>query len=115
FYTVTDQDAAGPFVKIPADMMERATLAKLDYENIEEALAERFHSSPKLLRGLNPGVAYQAGDQILVPDVATSKPQGKAAALVLGRETHGCIHVTNWDALRLAAMAAPGVPVDVRG
>ena len=211
-YTVTDKDAAGPFVKIPADMMERATLERLDYENLQEALAERFHASPKLLRSLNPGIAFRAGDQILVPDVATAKPQGRAAALTLDKtqrllrvldkggatlaqfpisvagkrdelpdgrfrivsevkdpvfefdpaklgdtnpkhtkariapgpnnpvgvvwmalnkphygihgtpqpslvgrmETHGCIHLTNWDALKLAALAAPGVPVDVR-
>jgi lipoprotein-anchoring transpeptidase ErfK/SrfK len=35
-------------------------------------------------------------------------------SLVGRTETHGCIHLTNWDALRLAALAAPGVPVDVR-
>lgn len=212
-YTVTAKDAAGPFVKVPADMMERATLERLDYENIQEALAERFHASPKLLRSLNPGKRLEAGDEIVVPDVATSKPQGVAAALTLDKaqrllrvvdkggatlaqfpisvagkrdelpdgrfkivsevkdpvfefdpaklndnnprhtkakiaagpnnpvgivwmglnkphygihgtpqpslvgrtETHGCIHLTNWDALRLAALASPGVPVDVRG
>jgi len=30
-------------------------------------------------------------------------------------ETHGCVHLTNWDALKLAAIVRPGVPVDVRG
>ena len=43
-YTVTEQDAAGPFTKIPADMMERAKLKSLDYETIQEALAERLHT-----------------------------------------------------------------------
>jgi hypothetical protein len=28
-YTVTDKDAAGPFVKIPADIMKRAELPRL--------------------------------------------------------------------------------------
>ncbi len=213
-YTVTDKDVAGPYVKIPADMMERATLERLDYENVQEALAERFHMSPVLLRSLNPRVTFQAGDEIRVPDVgAAASPPGKAAALALDKarrllrvldksgatlaqfpisvagwrdelpggrfrivskvkdpvfefdpaklndtnpnhakakiapgpnnpvgvvwmglnkphygihgtpqpalvgrtETHGCIHLTNWDALKLAALAAPGVPVDVSG
>src|SRR6185295_7787378 len=51
-YTLTDKDVAGPFVKIPRDMMDRAQLDRLGYENVVEALAEKFHSSPALLRGL---------------------------------------------------------------
>ena len=33
--------------------------------------------------------------------------------LVGRRETHGCIHLTNWDALKLSALASPGIPVNV--
>ena len=29
-------------------------------------------------------------------------------------ETNGCIHLTNWDALKLSALARAGVAVDVR-
>ncbi len=29
-------------------------------------------------------------------------------------ETHGCLHLTNWDALKLASIVSPGVVVDVR-
>ena len=211
-YTVTEQDAAGPFVKIPADIMERGSLERLGYENIVEALSEKFHTSPRFLRELNPGKRFAAGDEIMVPDVsAPSKAPVKAAsitlyknkrvmqafdregrllaqfpisvggkrdelpvgklkivsevkdpvfnydpalmwdakkhhakikiapgpnnpvgvvwmalskphyglhgtpqpALVGRRETHGCIHFTNWDALKLAALAAPGIPVNV--
>jgi lipoprotein-anchoring transpeptidase ErfK/SrfK len=28
-------------------------------------------------------------------------------------ETNGCIHLTNWDAMKLSAIAAPGLPVNV--
>ena len=212
-YTITDADAAGPFVKIPADMMDRATLPRLGYENLLEALGERFHASPQLLRALNPGKTFEAGDELLVPDVSTRVPARKAATLLLDKatrtiqamdhagkviaqfpisvagardeipdgtlriktevrdpvfefdpaklgdnnprhvptkiapgpnnpvgvmwmglskphygihgtpqpqfvgrqETHGCVHLTNWDVLRLAALASPGVPVRVRG
>jgi lipoprotein-anchoring transpeptidase ErfK/SrfK len=212
-YTVTDKDAAGPFVKIPADMMKRAELSRLDYESLDEALAEKFHSSRQLLRDLNKGRAFKAGDEILVPDVATAKPPAKAASIQLLKkdrvlraldakgnviaqfpisvgqpsdeipagklrittevtdpdfqydpaklgdkdpkhtkvriapgpnnpigvlwmglskphygihgtpspekvghnETHGCIHLTNWDALKLSAIASAGLAVDVQG
>ncbi len=210
-YTITDKDAAGPFVKIPADVMERAQLPRLDYEDVVEMLGEKFHMSPKLLRELNRGKKFAAGDEIVVADVAQPKTTLKAASITLvkskrilqvldargvvlaqfpisvagkrdeippgklkvvsevrdptfdydpgklndnnpkharvkiaagpnspigvlwmglskphygihgtpqpslvGRiETHGCIHLTNWDALKLAALAAPGIPVNV--
>jgi lipoprotein-anchoring transpeptidase ErfK/SrfK len=211
-YTVTEQDAAGPFVKIPPDMMKRAELERLGYESIFEALAERFHLSQKLLRELNPGKRLAPGDEIFVPDVSAAKQASpKIASLTLfkgkrvlqaldkegkliaqfpisvgikrfelpvgklkivsevkdpsfmydpqlladakpqyvktriapgpnnpvgvvwmglskphygihgtpdpskvGRmETNGCIHLTNWDAMKLSAIAAPGLPVNV--
>ena len=34
-------------------------------------------------------------------------------ALVGRTETNGCIHLTNWDAPKLPALASPGHPVDV--
>ena len=79
-YTVTDQDAAGPFVKIPADMMERAKLKSLDYSTIQEALAEKFHMSPKLLMSLNRGKTFKAGDELSVANVASGSPPATARA-----------------------------------
>jgi lipoprotein-anchoring transpeptidase ErfK/SrfK len=29
-------------------------------------------------------------------------------------ETHGCIHLTTWDALKLSAIASAGIVVDVK-
>jgi lipoprotein-anchoring transpeptidase ErfK/SrfK len=210
-YAVTEQDAAGPFVKIPADMMKRAELERLGYESLVEALAERFHLSQKLLRDLNPGKRIAPGEEIYVPDVNATKQAPKIASLTLykakrvlqaldregkviaqfpisvgrkqdeipvgklkilsevkdpaftydpalladakphytktkiapgpnnpvgvvwmglskphygihgtpdpskvGRmETNGCIHLTNWDALKLSAIASPGLPLNV--
>ena len=210
-YTITEKDAAGPYVKIPRDMMDRAQLARLDYEDVVEMLGEKFHMSPKLLRDLNRGKKFTAGNELVVADVAAPKTQLKAASITLikskkvlqaldakgavvaqfpisvagkrdeipagklkvvsevrdptfdfdpaklndknakhtrakiaagpnspigvlwmglskphygihgtpqpalvGRtETHGCIHLTNWDALKLSALASPGIPVNV--
>ena len=69
-YIVTDQDAAGPFTgMIPPDLVQQAALPALGYTSVIEALAERFHTTPALLRRLNPSIPFAAGDQIQVPDV----------------------------------------------
>jgi lipoprotein-anchoring transpeptidase ErfK/SrfK len=70
-YTITEADAAGPFTPdIPEDMMEKAKLPALGYRNLTEALGERFHVSPALLKTLNPGAKFAAGEEIKVPNVA---------------------------------------------
>jgi lipoprotein-anchoring transpeptidase ErfK/SrfK len=70
-YTVTDADLAGPFTaSIPDDIMEQAKLKALDYRDPIEAIAERFHIAPALLRKLNPGAPVdKAGAQIMVANV----------------------------------------------
>ena len=210
-YTITDVDAAGPFVRIPADLMERAKLPRLGYESLIESLAERFHVSPRLLRDLNPGRKLAAGTQIWAPALHPESAPRKAASITVtkrdrvlqvldrdgrmlaqfpvslggprdpltagqwkivnevkdpvfyydpalmwdakshhekveiapgpnspigvmwlgiskphdgihgtpapsrvGRqETHGCLHLTNWDVRRLSSMVAAGIPVNV--
>ena len=211
-YVVTDKDAAGPFVKIPADLMDRAQLPALGYESALEALAEKFHASPQLLRDLNPGKAIKPGTELVVPDVATATTPAKASSVAIDRsdrvlqaldregrvlaqfpisiggprdplpagkyklanevrdpafyydpklmwdakahhektkiapgpnnpvgvvwfgltkphygihgtpepskigrvETHGCVHLTNWDALKLSSMASAGLTLTVK-
>ncbi len=211
-YQLTDDDLRGPFKPIPKDIMDRARLDRLGYQSPEEALAEKFHASPRLLRDLNPGVKLAAGQELIVPAVGDTKPLRTAASvrvlkqarqllvldrrghavaafpvsiggrhdpLPLGRmkiknevanpsfhynpdlmwdakahhedveiapgpnnpvgdtwlglskphwgihgtpeparvgrlETHGCLHLTNWDARRLSSLGAPGFVVDVR-
>jgi lipoprotein-anchoring transpeptidase ErfK/SrfK len=69
-YTITEQDAAGPFTPdIPQDMVEKAKLSALSYTSVVELLGERFHASPKLLQRLNPTAAFAAGESIVVPNV----------------------------------------------
>jgi lipoprotein-anchoring transpeptidase ErfK/SrfK len=79
-YVITAADTAGPFVKIPTDMMAKAKLKTLGYTSVLEALGERFHSSPRLLQALNPGVTFTAGTSITVPAVLPfeMKPEAKA-------------------------------------
>lgn len=69
-YTITAEDAAGPFIDhMPTDMMEMAKLPSLGYTSIVEALAERFHTTPQFLQQLNEGVQFGTGQQIQVPNV----------------------------------------------
>jgi lipoprotein-anchoring transpeptidase ErfK/SrfK len=35
--------------------------------------------------------------------------------LVGRQETNGCVHLTNWDVVKLAALVSPGVPLKVTG
>ena len=82
---VAPEDVAGPFTPIPDDMLEKAKLPALGYSSPLEAIAEKYHSSPKLLEKLNPNAAFdQAGTQILVPNIATN-PTGKAAKIVISK------------------------------
>jgi len=69
-YTITDEDANGPYEPdLPADLMAQSKLATLAYRSPLEALAERFHTTSKLLQRLNPGAKFAAGEEISVPNV----------------------------------------------
>ena len=83
-YTIAPADVAGPFARIPTDMEEKAKLPALGYATALEALGEKFHSKPDLLKRLNPGAAFRAGESIQVPAV-TRTPPGKAAKVVVDK------------------------------
>ena len=42
---------------------------RAQYTSVVELLAERFHSTPALLRRLNPRAAFEADEEIVVPNV----------------------------------------------
>jgi lipoprotein-anchoring transpeptidase ErfK/SrfK len=58
----------------------------LHYSSLVEALGEQFHASPNLLRRLNPGAQFAAGEKIQVPNVesvpTTPAPSGAAKIVV---------------------------------
>ena len=94
-YELVEADVAGPFVeRIPPDLMEQAQLPALGYTSALEALAEKFHSSPALLRTLNRSAVFaSAGEQISVPNIAVPDPTAPiagrrpAATIVVSKET----------------------------
>ncbi len=76
--------------RLPATPSEKARLAAMGYETLEEMFAERGHCSPALLRTLNPALAWPnppAGARVTLPRVdpvrVVSKrhPYGEASAL----------------------------------
>jgi lipoprotein-anchoring transpeptidase ErfK/SrfK len=67
-YTITAKDAHGPFTAhIPGKFEAKATLPRLGYTSLREALGERFHVSPAFLMNLNRGKRLAAGSKITVP------------------------------------------------
>lgn len=83
-YIITSDDTKGPFIeRMPPDMEAAAKLPALRYTSALEALAERFHAAPALLRRINPRARFAAGERITVPAVTpfdeTVKPQPEPA------------------------------------
>lgn len=79
-YAITADDAAGPFVRrIPADLAKQAHLFSLGYTSVLEALGEKFHVKPSLLRRLNRRTPLRAGEKILVPNVTLDLNAGALA------------------------------------
>jgi lipoprotein-anchoring transpeptidase ErfK/SrfK len=90
-HTLSASDVEGPFVQIPEDIYEKAELDCLCYESLTEKLGEMFHTSPAMLRQLNPGVQLDrlsAGDRINVPHVrdANAGRGAEVARLVVSDE-----------------------------
>ena len=75
-YEIADADLAGPFVgEIPGDLMQQSKLETLGYRTPLEALAEKFHASPRLLQSLNPAATFdRAGERVQVPNVMAIDP-----------------------------------------
>lgn len=84
-YTITAEDAKGPYQKLPTDVEARSKLKALSYENIQEMLGERFHMDVAYLRKLNPNKKFVAGETITV--INTGKPfDGKVTRVVADRK-----------------------------
>lgn len=97
-YVVAPQDVAGPFEKLPLETADRAKLNAMGFESPLEGLAEKFHSSPGLLRGLNPGAAFdRAGAEIQVPNVERSSPAKVRGASVRVSESDRSVVVLGLD------------------
>ena len=82
-YDITAKDIAGPFTpNIPSDYAKLAELPHVNYRNVTEMLAERFHMDERLLTALNRGADFEkAGTRILVADVFKQPLKAKIAQI----------------------------------
>lgn len=78
---IPDDFARGPYARLPKDPAAQAKLAVLGYASLEEKLAERFHTTPEVLRALNPNIAQMAQAEaaraarpVLDPPLADAPP-----------------------------------------
>ena len=70
-YTISSDDANGPFLTTPSDVADKAKMSSMAYESIVEMLGEKFHMHMNYLRALNPNSSFAAGDTITVVDVGS--------------------------------------------
>ena len=133
-YEITEADVQGPYLDgpLPGELATQAKLPSLSYASVAEALAERFHTSPRLLARLNTGKPFEAGTILRLPAVTPFDPSRKAtpdatasdvtievsrsgstlrAVRADGSQSHGCVRLTTWDAARLASLVKPGTRV----
>ncbi|MGZ8456761.1 MAG: L,D-transpeptidase family protein [Gemmatirosa sp.] len=87
-YRITRDELRAPRRKIPTGYHEKAKLPWLGYETMAERLAERFHTTPAVLRELNPGMDLELaapGTAIVVPNVWRMPPRAAPARLVVDK------------------------------
>ena len=83
---LTDEDVAGPFEPLPSGMAARAKLDALGYTSSLEALGERFHASPALLKKLNPEASFdKAGTSLVVPNLSGIAPLPTVSKVVVDK------------------------------
>ena len=73
-YTITAEDEALVTGPMPSTWAERARLPLMGYDTLGACVAERFHTSERTLRNLNPGIVnwpddLAAGVTLTVPNV----------------------------------------------
>ena len=84
--SLSADDVAGPFRPLPSGMAAQSRLDALGYVSPLEALGEKFHASPDLLKQLNPGKDFgRAGEQLVVPSVQAIEPMPAVAKLVVDK------------------------------
>jgi len=105
-YSLLAADLEGPYLELPTDLIERSKLPALGFTSLVEALGERFHASPKLIRSLNPGIDESvAGTVIRVPNVVDAPPPPAAAQVIVDR-SEGTLMLVDADGTVVAQFPA---------
>ena len=112
-YETTEADVAGPFTTVPEDMMEKAKLERLGYASPLEAIGERFHSSPELLRQLNPAASFtRAGEVLQVPNVQVEPVRSRATRIVVDADSSSLTAYDGNGTMLASYPASMGSPHD---
>ncbi|MDN8614970.1 L,D-transpeptidase family protein [Variovorax ginsengisoli] len=111
-HVLTDKDVAGPYAPTPKEMADRAKLKSMGYENLREALSEKYHMSPKALAELNRTAKFQAGDEIVVVNITGAADAGvvKAAKSIEIDKSEHMLFVLDGTGKPLA-----GFPISIGG
>lgn len=82
-YTIAAADVAGPFIAaVPKEVEEQSKLPAMSYTSPVELLAEKFHMTEDLLKGLNPGADFsKAGQEITVADLGANALPSQVASI----------------------------------
>lgn len=90
-YVLTAEDVNQPLNKsTPTSMLGKSKLERLHFTSLAEAIAEKFHMSPRLLKQLNPNIKFAAGEQIVVP-LLQAPSQAKAARIVVTKHNESLV------------------------
>jgi lipoprotein-anchoring transpeptidase ErfK/SrfK len=101
-------DVKGPFTRdVPTDYGEMAELERLGYRNAAEKLAERFHVDLDFLRQLNPKASFEAGSEIIVPQLG-EPAKGEVVRIVADKKRKQLLGYGEGDKLVVAYPATIG-------
>ncbi len=107
-YTITQTDVAGPFTpQLPKEDYEAmAEQPAMNYHDVVEMLAERFHMDEALLRELNPAANFnQAGAAIVVTAAGADTLPAKVARIEIDK-TLGQVRAFDEGGAQLAVYPA---------
>ncbi len=87
-YTITPEDAAGPFVaSVPADYGQKAQLEHMSFTSVVEKLAEQFHMDEAYLKALNPEANFNRPGTIIRVANVSRKPASKVTQIIADKSS----------------------------
>ena len=91
-YTVTEEDAKGPYKKLPEDFADQGKVDAMGYETPAEMLAERFHMDQQFLEALNPDADFgKAGTKLVIVSHGNEKVPADIATLEIRKGEGGLV------------------------
>jgi lipoprotein-anchoring transpeptidase ErfK/SrfK len=85
-YTLTQKDIDGPYLPTPERAEDKAKMDRIVYQNLHEALGEKFNVKPEFLKALNPDADFAtAGTSLVVPYTRPAQSLAKASRIVVDK------------------------------